>query len=207
MGKQKSFSYLHEFDEGIIGPRVWEHLIREVNFSEKDVMVFLKSIPPTEELRNLKKEGEVVVCIPESIHGCNISVNFWEKFGFGFIHNSGIAKFSWDEYATQKLCSGGIYVGNPRGIAEGKELAEQIHLLPDGYTMATPGVQMSIDIIHFLMGRGFINIDRTVRCACDTLGVASIGGGNNATKTLRVYKDSYRPNNMASLSCFKKVLI
>jgi hypothetical protein len=208
MKNQESFSYLKEFNTGIIGRGVWKHLLERIEIPEKDVIKFCKQIPPTEELELLKpSQSEIVAFVPETINGFNLSVGFWEKFGFQFEHNAHIAQFDWDAYQNQKLCSMGVYVGNPRGIGLGYELPEQVKLLPKNYCMTNPGVQISIDAIHFLMGRGFINTTHAVRCACDVLGVAAVGGGETSLKKMKVLKDTKGRNKKASLSCFKRYTV
>lgn len=203
-----NFQHLKEFQNGIIGKNVWRHILTEAGILKKDIDTLLKKIPPTEKLQSIPRNNdEIIGYFPSSINGSFLNIKFWEeKFKFKFYNNASVCGFSWDEYSQKKLNSEGVFVVSKEGVGHGEVLSDQIKKLPNGYVIANTGVQLSINAIGYILGFGFINENRIIRCTCDTLGVSAVGG-IQSTKTICVLKDAPAlANKRAALGCCKKIL-
>lgn len=193
-----------EFEDGIIGPKVWSFLFAAAGISTGPGWI-LKNVPTTDLLKKIpKKEGEIVITTVKSVNNVSVNGLFWGKLEVPFQNNLPMNGISWRRYLQTGFAhERGVFIGNPSGIALGLNHDEQKTCLGENDFIPFLGLQIIPEAVHFLLRGEFLNKNHAVKCHSIIGKHVMVGGGDSS---LKIYSEGIHPSRIA-LGKMRKVFI
>lgn len=144
------------------------------------------------DIEELRKNDSFLLFIPDTIDGEDITVKFFERFGFRFTFNSHVCGYQdIGEQFSSIPAPKGIFVvrANVDPASTNKCLNRQRKLIPNGYQFAHPMVEVTKNFLLTALGHE-VNKNTLARCVCwDTDRVSVVGGVNSSDKKMFFYAD------------------
>ena len=204
---QKKESAIYEFQNGIIGPKVWQYLFSKAGISIP--VGWFSTIPSTESLERIERsEGEMVIICINKIERIKVNGFFWGNLGvsFNFKQNFSTSTNGLSVNVNQYLQRGfgvenGVYVGNPSGIFLGNVEAQKESLDHDSIPLV--GLQIVPEVVHYVLFGKFLNPNHFVRCHCFFKNNVFVGGGD---KAIRIVDSGIHPTRIA-LGSMRRVYV